>query len=385
MKPVSWQKSIQKLSSPSLHIVSFDVPFPPDYGGAIDVYYRIKALHDLGVKITLHTYEYGRGEAPELEEVTEKVFYYTRKKHFFDSLSKLPFIVQSRRSKKLLERLLNDKSPILFEGLHTTFFLGDERLKDRIKLVRTHNVEHEYYGHLADNSAGIDRRFFRGESKKLARYEPILKHADHILPISSADLTHFTQYDENIQLLPPCFAEFEHQAQQDTIPYVLFHGNLSVSENAKSVQWLARNVFTQKGVRFIVAGKNPGEQLVALQASHKFELIANPSSEEMHELIANARVHALHTDQSTGVKLKLIQSLQTSGHLVVNSTMVAGTDLENYCSVVEAAKEWKSAIQNALRSELKPGEFAKRIELFQEDLNTLKSCRVITTLIDPSI
>jgi hypothetical protein len=383
MKRVSWQKFIQKLSSPSLHIVSFDVPFPPDYGGAIDVYYRIKALHELGVKITLHTYEYGRGQAPELEEITDRVFYYPRKKRFFDSLSKLPFIVQSRRSKKLLERLLSDTSPILFEGLHTTFFLGDDRLKNRMKIVRAHNIEHDYYGHLADNAAGIDRRFFRSESKKLAKYEPNLNHADYILPISSADLKHFEKYNAKVQLLPPCFAAFQHQAQQTTEPYVLFHGNLSVSENALSVQWLVKNVFTQKGVRFIVAGKNPGEKLVALQTTQNFELIVNPSAQEMHELISNARVHALHTDQSTGVKLKLIQSLQTSGHVIVNPTMIAGTDLETYCHVVEAPKEWKSAIQNALRNELSAESYSRRITLFQEDLNTLKSCEVITSIIAP--
>ena len=46
-----------------LHIVSFDVPYPPDYGGAIDVYYKLKALHEEGIKIYLHCFEYGRGES----------------------------------------------------------------------------------------------------------------------------------------------------------------------------------------------------------------------------------------------------------------------------------------------------------------------------------
>ena len=34
-----------------LHIVSFDVPFPPNYGGVIDVYYKCKHLHQLGIEI----------------------------------------------------------------------------------------------------------------------------------------------------------------------------------------------------------------------------------------------------------------------------------------------------------------------------------------------
>ena len=63
------------MSERILHIISLDVPFPVDYGGAIDIYYRVKALLELGVKVYLHCYEYGRGEAKELEEIAEKVFY----------------------------------------------------------------------------------------------------------------------------------------------------------------------------------------------------------------------------------------------------------------------------------------------------------------------
>mgnify|MGYP001008265998 FL=1 len=56
-----------------LHIVSFDVPYPADYGGVIDVYYKIKALADRGVSIILHCYQYGRPEQQELEKLCEKV------------------------------------------------------------------------------------------------------------------------------------------------------------------------------------------------------------------------------------------------------------------------------------------------------------------------
>ena len=41
-----------------LHIISFDIPYPPNYGGVIDVYYKIRTLHKLGIKIHLHCFEY---------------------------------------------------------------------------------------------------------------------------------------------------------------------------------------------------------------------------------------------------------------------------------------------------------------------------------------
>ena len=67
------------MNSKHLHIISFDVPYPTNYGGVIDVYYKMKALHQQGIKIHLHCFEYGRAEAKILEDICEKVYYYKRK------------------------------------------------------------------------------------------------------------------------------------------------------------------------------------------------------------------------------------------------------------------------------------------------------------------
>ena len=46
------------MSEVHLHIISFTIPYPPNYGGAIDVFYKIKALHSAGVKVHLHCFSY---------------------------------------------------------------------------------------------------------------------------------------------------------------------------------------------------------------------------------------------------------------------------------------------------------------------------------------
>ena len=132
-----------------LHIVSFDIPFPADYGGVIDVYYKVKALAALGVKVHLHCFEYGRAHAPELEALCAEVHYYERHTGKHQLLNSLPYVVVSRRSEELVDRLCQDEHPILFEGLHTCHHLGDPRLNGRARIVRTHNVEHAYYAALA--------------------------------------------------------------------------------------------------------------------------------------------------------------------------------------------------------------------------------------------
>ncbi len=361
------------MNNKSIHIISFDVPFPADYGGAIDVYYRIKALNELGVKVILHCYEYGRGRAKELEDITEKVYYYSRKKRLVDWFSKRPFIVQTRRSKELHSRLLKDDFPLLFEGVHSTFWLDDELLKKRLKIVRTHNIEHLYYDHLAENTSGIKAFFFRSEAKKLKKYETILNHADHILAISENDVKHFNHFKSEVTLLSPCFNEKEIKSLNSTENYGLFHGNLSVSENFISAKWLIQQVYSSSSLRLVIAGKNPSDELLAL-ANQTIQIIANPSEVEMNALIENARVHVLHTHQSTGVKLKLIRSLQTSGSLIVSPKMVEGTNLSKHCIVVDSPEEWAKSIEEAMKSELSKNDFDKRVKLFNQELNTKKNC-----------
>ena len=51
-----------------IHIISLNVPYPANYGGVIDVFYKIKSLHEAGVQIHLHCFDYGRGNQPELEK-----------------------------------------------------------------------------------------------------------------------------------------------------------------------------------------------------------------------------------------------------------------------------------------------------------------------------
>ena len=60
-------------------MISFDIPYPPNYGGVVDVFYKLKALSQCGVKIILHCFEYGRSHSEKLNELCAEVNYYPRK------------------------------------------------------------------------------------------------------------------------------------------------------------------------------------------------------------------------------------------------------------------------------------------------------------------
>ncbi|MBN2519317.1 MAG: hypothetical protein JXB17_02335, partial [Bacteroidales bacterium] len=59
--------------------------------------------------------------------------------------------MQSRKNSELLNNLLQDNYPVLFEGFHTTYYLNNYKIKGRKSFVRAHNIEHEYYKNLFIN------------------------------------------------------------------------------------------------------------------------------------------------------------------------------------------------------------------------------------------
>ena len=349
-----------------LHVVSFNVPWPADYGGVIDVYYRIKKLADQGVKIHLHCYTYGREEAKELEELCEEVCYYRRETGMRHQWERRPYIVASRNSIQLIERLKQDEYPILLEGLHNCYVL--EQLGDgkRKIAVRAHNVEHDYYQSLAQAEKNLWKKFFFWlESRKLKRYESILVQATTVLTISEKDAQHFRAIGcKQVVVVPPSHSHSQVSSQTGRGEYVLYQGNLSVAENVSAVEYIAKNLIANSKHSFVIAGRNPSLELQKrLTQYQNLILQANPTDEEMHALVANAHVNVLVTDQATGVKLKLMNALYEGRFCLVNSTMVQGTELGEACVIADNPAAMLNALDRLMDVEFTEKELARRKEI----------------------
>ena len=133
-----------------LNIVSLDNPYPPDYGGAIDIYYKLKSLSKLGCKINLHYFYSNRNPAPQLEDICDEVYYYPRKSFIKSILNiMIPYVVSSRNSKELISNLSSNNYPILFDGLQCSLISKSKIIKNRKKYLRLHNIESEYMKNLS--------------------------------------------------------------------------------------------------------------------------------------------------------------------------------------------------------------------------------------------
>jgi hypothetical protein len=347
-----------------LHIVSFDVPFPANYGGVIDVYYKLVALKQAGVKLHLHCFDYGRGAKKELDELCESVNYYPRQTGLKANLSYVPYIVNSRQSNKLMNNLLRDDYPILFEGLHTCFYLDDPRLKNRFKIYRESNIEHHYYQHLFRDEKNLFKKlFFAIESLRLKQYQKVLKHADLMLVVSQSDTDYLKKHfpDRHVEYLPSFHPNDDFSVIPGKGDYVLYHGKLSVTENYKAAEYLIKNIFSEVPHKLVIAGMDPPQYLQELCSKHEnVELIINPEDAEMFSLIQNAQANILITFQATGLKLKLLNTLYKGRFCIVNPEMVQGTGLAGLCEVGKNNSEIIQKIEDVMQREFDMDEVEKR-------------------------
>lgn len=372
-----------KSSEKHLHVVSFDVPYPANYGGVIDVFYKLKALHDEGIKIHLHCFEYGREHAKELKKICHSVHYYKRHTSRNNLIRPRPFIVVTRDSEELLKNLLKDDHPILFEGLHTCFYLDDRKLKKRKKIVRSHNIEHDYYLNLARVERDVFKKtYFYNESFKLKRFEKVLKHADVILGISKNDTAYLGSKFKNCHHITAFHSNEEVSVEKGNGKFALYHGSMDVGENNEAALFLVDQVFNDIKVPLIIAGKKPSKELKDAVAKYKhIKLESELTTEGIYDLVKKAQINVLPTFQATGIKLKLLAALYNGRHCLVNNFMVENTGLEKLCIVKNTSQEMKEAVVQLFEKPFDKNDLEKREKILTKDFSNKESAKKLIKLI----
>ena len=370
------------MASEQLHLISFNVPYPPDYGGIIDIFYKIKALKEAGVQVILHCYTYGRQPSKELADLCSRVHYYPREAGPRYFLQRDPYITVTRNANTMPGNILGDKFPVLFEGLHSTALLARCAAEGKTTLVRTHNIEHRYYRGLArSETRWTSKVFLYTEAVKLKRYEQVLQHASHILAISKSEAAYFRERFGHTHFIPAFHRFTEVSCMPGKGDYVLFHGNLGVAENSDVLIRMTRNALSRTDHRVIVAGKNPPARLLRLLAPvRNIEVRGDPTGEEMDDLIRNAQVNLLFSSQSTGIKLKLLHALHAGRHCLVNREMIEGTGLAPLCTVASRPEEVIAGLETLMDQPFTESLAEERRSALAEYSNMESARRIIRLL-----
>jgi len=373
------------LTDKQLHIVTHDVPWPADYGGVIDLFSKLRALHIQGVNIQLHCFTQGRPVQEELNKYCSSVKYYRRNNNSSGFSLSIPYIVNSRANAELIANLQKDDHPVLLEGIHCTYYLNNGKLDNRKIVVRLHNAEFEYYKQLAGQENNfLKKLYFLFESRLLKKYENSIANKATFIAVSKHDVEVYKNEFEarDIHYLPVFLPYTLAVGKEGKGCFCLYHGNLAVNENEEAVIWLLKNVFNVLEIPFVIAGKNPSKKLQQLAHNHQHTcLVANPADKEMQDMICKAHVHILPSLNNTGVKLKLLNALFNGRHCLVNKAGVEGSGLESFCHISETAEAFQSSIKKLYELPFTEQEIQQRQGLLQTQYNNETNARELMTFL----
>jgi len=333
----------------TIDLIAFDCPPPPDYGGSVDLYFRIKTLSELGVKIILHYFSYNeRTPSVELSKIIEKCYAYKLSYNPLLFFSVEPISVSIRKDKKLLERLCGNNNIIFFDSLQSCHYLGSSKLSGRTSVVRMHVVDSRYYRSLYFRERNYLKKFYLlQESYRLKWFQTGLKNADAILAISGPDREELAGQFDNVELVGPFHPWHLEAPPPGQGGYVLYHGNLAVAENLEALDWLLNDVLPGLEIPFHIAGSRASTELKArLKTLPGVTFFDSPSEESLTELIRNAQVHLLPSFMLAGLRLKLLRCLFQGRHCLVTGPMVEGTGLEKACTIAETVADFRQKLQD---------------------------------------
>jgi hypothetical protein len=361
-----------ELADKNLHIISLEVPYPPLRGNVIGIYHRIKSLYEAGVSITLHAFYKNLNFPEDLANYCKSVYLYPRKPMWRVANLTFPLFVQSRRDPSLMDRLLADSDPIWFEGLHTLFHFEDPRLRERKKYIRMHNVESTYYRHLALSTPSLAKKMYfhweSGRSKWLE--QKLLSRADGLFTISREETDLFNASGLKAQWLPPFHPHTGPLNLSGRGEYAIYHGDLSIQENEDAALFLINRVFDQMDFPLIIAGHRPSNQLISsIKATLNTTLITSPTYEKMNQLIQDAHIVLLPFTQTTGYKMKMIDSLAMGRHIITSRIMQVHTEWIGLVKFADEAAEWKNWVKQLKGATFTSSDTLARKELFDTLLN----------------
>ncbi len=368
------------VSEKHLHIITHDVPYPADFGGVVDLYYKIIWLNKMGLKIHLHCFVNKRAEQDGLKKYCASVNYYKRKILGGVSLS-IPFIVYSRRHKELLKNLEKDDYPILMEGIHCSYYLQNPLLEERQFFLRLHNVEYKYYEQLSlHESSFLKRMYFKFEAKLLKEYEKQIAQKVPIWTVSTEDTILYKELfgANDIQFIPVFLPHNRVQILAGNGSYCLYHGNLAINENETAALWLMEKVFNTLQLPFVIAGRNPSKKLKTLAKKYPFvSIVANPTEVNMQLLIEHAQINVLPSFNKTGVKLKLLNALYNGRHCIVNSAATEGSGVNELCVIAENDASFREKISLLFKEDFAAKEMQRRSTALKKLYNNEQNAHLI--------
>jgi len=365
-----------------LVVVAHEFPYPPNHGGRADVWRRLCAFREIGVKVLLVCwFDEQHSKPTELEVlavkgVVDTLISFPKHRGLRADISRLwqmtkgvPSHVASRQLSqqeyKITHAAIADFKPnaVFADSVYGGLFARKIKAAFALPLFyRSHNIEHRYFNALAKDAVGIKSKLscflacLNIESYELA----FMCHATKVFDISEDDADYWRGRGVvNIECLPPLpEASLSLQTTTDTEKYLVrdlaFLGNLNTPNNVAGVVWLVTKVMpfvwlNKPDVVLTIAGSNPNSEVRKLLEGNS-RIVLIPNVENAMYFLNTSRILVNPALSGSGVNIKTIDMLMTDSAIVSTAQGLAGIpqSAKAHCILANSPVEFANAIISSL-------------------------------------
>lgn len=370
-------------------VVSGFIPTPPIFGGAIDVWERIKGLTALGHEVDLVVTDKVNPTQKQLDEVGLYVrrFFFTRRKNQLQQLfSNLPLQFLSRKNLSSIEINQNYDLVILESEFCWSITLNKSITYKNI-VVRVHNIESHYFKMLGKSSNSLKEKvYYKMETSKIKKLSDLVfGKVDKLWFISKDDLETVNLLNKSIFMPFPINDEIIEPVLK-TNNHVVFMGSLFMQNNTFGLDWYLKNVHPLliaelPDYHFYIVGSlketNKETQEKYSNLPQVTFVVNAPCLKQYYE---KAKVFINPMFHGSGVKVKSVNALINGVPLVSTTVGAEGIGLTHDMYFhADAIFDFKNQIlsvinnqQNAIEKTLKAQEYLKRnnyLDVLKTELN----------------
>lgn len=381
----------QSIKSKKILVVSGFSPYPPIFGGAIDVLERIKGLKSLGHQVDLIITDKINPTQIQLVELgmyVENFYFAKRKNQLQQLLGNLPLQLLSRKGLAKVEINRHYDLVILESEFCWPITLNKSITYNKIA-VRVHNIESHYFKMLGRSSNSLKEKvYYKIETVKIKKLSSLVfDKVDRLWFISKDDLIRVNLADKSIFMPFPINQLF-------VSPFVkkgntiVFMGSLFMQNNIFGLDWYLKNVHPLLELQlpnyhlYIVGSlKEPNEEIEKrYRRLPNVTLVINADC--LLEYYQKAQVFINPMFHGSGVKVKSVNALVNGVPLVSTSIGAEGIGLtEDMYYPAETCNAFKEQIlavlgdrTNAVKKTLHAQEYLKKtnyLEVLKKELDAL--------------
>lgn len=366
-----------------LLVISHEFPYPPNHGGRADVWRRLCAFRELGVKVVLVCWFDELNSRPTdaelktVKKVVDELITFPKRRglradiaRLWHVLNGMPSHVASRQITRAeyhsAHTTIADFKPqaILIDSVYGGLFATQIQRDLNVPLFyRSHNVEHRYFSALAKDAVGLKSKLScHLACLNIESYElRLIRSAERVFDISEDDADYWRQRGiANIECLPPlpeASLSLMSVATEVSVTYerdLAFLGNLNTPNNVAGVVWLATKVMPlvwliKPDVILTIAGSNPSTAIQKLAASNS-SVVLVPNVESATHFLNTSKVLVNPALSGSGVNIKTIDMLMTDCAIICTTQGLAGLPqvAKAHCTLADTPVEFSQAILRSL-------------------------------------